>query len=69
MIQQTSPTCKDPAKKLSTGMERWDKATAVSVDHGKKGDLLIKMNTILSKKLSRTAEKLIEELKGEGSLG
>lgn len=50
-------------------MERWDKATAVSVDHGKKGDLLIKMNTILSKKLSRTAEKLIEELKGEGSLG
>lgn len=38
----------------------------VPIDGGKRGDLLIKINTILPKKLSRTAEKLIEELKGEG---
>lgn len=38
----------------------------VPIDSGRRGDLLIKINTILPKKLSRTAEKLIEELKGEG---
>ncbi len=38
----------------------------VPIDNGKRGDLLIKINTILPKRLSRTAEKLIEELKKEG---
>jgi len=42
------------------------KEKGVPFERGKRGDLLVKINIILPKKLSREAKKTIEELKNEG---
>lgn len=42
------------------------KAKGVPINDAKRGDLLIRLNIQLPKKLSRSAKKIVEQLKGEG---
>ena len=42
------------------------KGKGVPIEKNKRGDLLIKLNIQIPQKLSRSAQKLVEQLKGEG---